>query len=51
MKKIYQFPATKFADVLTTVGLLTGSPAVDPAPAPGIGAARSSYDDGGSQTW
>ena len=51
MKRMYQLPAIEIARVQATTGLLTGSSAVDPAPAPGIGAGRSNYGNGGSDTW
>lgn len=52
MKAMYQKPATLVAEVVIGNQILTGSPVgSDPAPAPGIGASRSVYSEGGSDTW
>ena len=48
MKKMYQKPAMEIAKLQATTGLLTGSSAIDPAGAPGIGAGRSNYGNGGN---
>ena len=51
MRKMYQEPAIEVAKLQTTTGLLTGSPVIGPAPAPGVDAGRSSYGDAISGTW
>ena len=51
MRKMYQEPATEVAKLQTTAGLLTGSPVIGPAPAPGVNAGRSSYGNASSDTW
>ena len=51
MRKMYHEPAIEVAKLQTTAGLLTGSPVIGPAPAPGVNAGRSGYDAGGSGTW
>ena len=51
MKTIYQTPATEVAKLQTSARVLTGSIAADPAGAPGIGAGRSDYGNGGDLNW
>ena len=51
MKKNYYQPATEVAQLQTTAGLLTGSPAIDPAGAPGVNAGRSGYGDANIGAW
>ena len=51
MRKMYQEPAIEVAKLQTTAGLLTGSPVIGPAPAPGVNAGRTGYGDGISDSW
>ena len=51
MRKMYQEPATEVAKLQTTAGLLTGSPVIGPAPAPGVNGARSGYGVANDGTW
>ena len=51
MRKMYQEPAIEVAKLQTTAGLLTGSPVIGPAPAPGVNAGRTGYGSGIDDSW
>ena len=51
MRKMYQEPAIEVAKLQTTAGLLTGSPVIGPAPAPGVNGGRTGYGSGIDDSW